>query len=431
MGIYRFESIKIHEPSLSGLGHADGHLLPETSLVSIASAPFETAPVAALVPRRTFLDGNFVRRRLPLRASDYCIWDNELIGFGLRVRSSGRYYWFVRVRQRGKQRRVTLGCSDDLDAERARRQARAVLAEVALDGLPKRAVIKDNPALSEFVSEHWNDLSRVWKTSTVARNWNAWRYVLAPAFGDTRVRDIQPTDLYRWRDSCAGDRENLYNRSLPVLASILKYAEALRLRRKGSNPCRGMPRYWQPPKERYLTPAEYRRLGTSLREEEARHPAQVAIIRLLLFTGARVGEIVNLHWDWVKPPRLVLPDSKTGPKTIWLNSQSLDVLRSINRREGTQLVFPSRTGKTPVGVHNWWGVFRRKCAMPDLRIHDLRHSFASIAIMNNVPLATIGKLLGHALTETTAKYAHLSDDVIGDAADRICSGLASAIGLSS
>lgn len=165
-------------------------------------------------------------------------------------------------------------------------------------------------------------------------------------------------------------------------------------------------------------------------EDEQAHPAQVAIIRLLLFTGARVSEISDLRWEWVQPPRLLLADSKTGAKTIWLNSQALEVLAGVERREDSPFVFPDRTGEKPVRLdNNWWPVFRRRCVLPDVRIHDLRHSFASAAIMDNVPLATIGKLLGHVLPETTAKYAHLSDDVIGDAADRISGSLAQAIGL--
>jgi integrase len=166
-----------------------------------------------------------------------------------------------------------------------------------------------------------------------------------------------------------------------------------------------------------------------LREQEAVYPAQVAIMRLLLFTGARVGEILNLRWEWVQPPRLLLPDSKTGAKTIWLNSQALEVLEGIERHQGTTLVFPNRNGTRPLIFDNWWLPFRARCALPDVRVHDLRHSFASTAIMDNVPLATIGRLLGHVLPETTAKYAHLSDDAIGDAADRIAGSLAQAIGL--
>ena len=379
--------------------------------------------------RRALLDGNFARRKLPLREHEYCIWDTELAGFGLRVRPSGNYFWFVRLRHRGKHRRITLGRTDELEAGLARAQARRILAEAALDGLPKRAVVKATPTMTDFVETYWDDLSRVWKPSTTKRNWDAWRLTIKPTFGDTRVADILPPDIHRWRDGCAGESEVKFNRAVPVLSALFKYAEALKMRRPGSNPCRGMPRYRRQTVERYLTPVEYRRIGAALREAEADRPAEVAIACLLLFTGARVGEIKNLRWEWVKPPRLLLPDSKTGPKVIWLNSQAQEIIAGIERREDCELVFPNKTGKRPVNFDQWWFVFRRRCALPDVRIHDLRHSFASTAIMDNVPLATIGKLLGHKLVETTAKYAHLSDDVIGEAAERVSGSLAQAIGL--
>lgn len=416
-------------------GDADGYVVPKNALISATFEGSSAIENGLMVPnrkkpgRRAYLDGNFARRKLPLRAHEYCIWDSELPGFGLRVRPTGRYFWFVRVRHRNKHRRITLGRTDEVDAELARTQARRLLAEVALDGLPKRAVAKASPLLSDFVDTYWSDIARYWKPSTANRNRDAWKRDLFPVFGNVRVADLTPADVTRWRDDCAGDREARYNRAVPVLASLFKYAEALHLRRKGSNPCRGMPRYKRQACERYLSPLEYRRLGAALRDAEGDHPAQVAIIRLLLYTGARVGEIRDLCWGWVRPPHLALPDSKTGPKTIWLNSQALAILDAQPRREDCPFVFPDRTGTKPINLDPWWPEFRRTCALPDVRIHDLRHSFASTAIMDNVPLATIGKLLGHFLPETTAKYAHLSDDVIADAAARISGNLAQAIGL--
>lgn len=227
-----------------------------------------------------------------------------------------------------------------------------------------------------------------------------------------------------WRDGCAGTREGTCNRAIPVLASLLKYAEQLHLRRKGSNPCRGMPRFKRERVERFLSPLECRRLAAALRDNETSYATQVAIVRLLLFTGARVAEIRDLQWDWVKPPRLMLPDSKTGAKIVWLNSQALEIIDAQPRIEGCPFVFTDRRRIAPQSLDPWWPKFRRKCALPDVRIHDLLHSFASSAIIDNVPLATIGKLLGHELPEATAKYAHLSDDVIADAAKRISGSLA-------
>ncbi len=387
-------------------------------------------PIRKKPGRRALLDGNFARRKLWLLPHEYCVWDSELAGFGLRVRPSGRYFWFVRLRHRGKHRRVSLGCTEDVDAALSRTQARRLLAEVALDGLPKRAVVKATPSMTDFVATYWGDIARTWKASTGARNFQSWRNDLASAFDEMRVADITRADIMRWRDGCAGTREGSCNRAIPVMASLLKYAEQLHLRRKGSNPCRGMPRFKRERMERFLTPLEYRRMAAALREAESSYPVQVAIVRLLLFTGARIGEIRELQWDWIKPPRLMLPDSKTGAKTIWLNSQGLAIIDAQPRIEGCPFVFPNKGSYAPQRLDPWWPKFRRKCALPDVRIHDLRHSFASSAIMDNVPLATIGKLLGHELPETTAKYAHLSDDVIADAAKRISGSLAGAIGLS-
>ena len=436
MGKSAIKSVQALQESPVSLAAADGYLVPQNPQISGTSGGSSANKDGHMVPnrkspgRRAFLDGNFARRKLRLQANEYCIWDSELAGFGMRVRPTGRYFWFVRLRHRGKHRRVSLGAVEDVDAELARRRARRLLAEVALDGLPKRAVVKATPLMRDFVATYWDDLIRTWKPSTAVRNYGAWRNNLDPAFGDMRVADITREDILRWRDGCAGGLEGSCNRAIPVLASLLKYAEQLHLRRKGSNPCRNMTRFKREPMERFLSPVEYRRLASALREEEVTHPVHVAVVRMLIFTGARLGEVRDLQWDWVKPPRLMLPDSKTGAKAIWLNSQALAILDTQPRIEGCPFVFPDRRRRGPQSIDVWWSKFRRTCALPDLRIHDLRHSFASSAIMDNVPLATIGKLLGHQLPETTGRYAHLSDDTIVDAAVRISGSLASAIGLS-
>lgn len=423
--------------AVGSLRFGDGPVLPKNHVTSVLCVRNLTPTDCYLVPNsvvasnRAFLDGNLARKSHPTRSSEYVIWDTELAGFALRIRSSGSAFWTVRLRHRGKQRRVTLGRVEDVDAIVARSQARRLLAEVALDGLPQRVTVKGSPTLAAYVDTYWSEIERYWKPSTAKRNRDAWRRDLAPVFGGMRVADVLPTDVVRWRDDCAGSAETRYNRAVPVLASLLKYAEALHLRRKGSNPCRALPRYPREAKERYLSPVEYGRLGAALRDAETTHPSHVAIIRLLLFTGARVSEIRDMRREWIQVTRLALPDSKTGPKIIWLNSQALAVLEAFPRRAGCSLVFPDRTGKKSVAITSWWTALRRRCSMPDLRIHDLRHSFASTAIMDNVPLATIGKLLGHLLPETTARYAHLADDVIADAAQRISDGLAQAIGLQS
>ena len=413
MGKSGEKSIKVALEAWRSLATADGHMVPKR-----------------LAPgNRAYLDGNLARRKLPPAPREYAIWDTDLAGFGLRVRPSGRRSWFVRVRRRGKHQRVTLGAIEDLDAVTARTQARRILAEVALDGLPRRVSQKQAPTIAEYVDEFWRDCAHHWKPSTQARNLNAIRLDITPQFGSMRLDMICRSDIVRWRDDCAEGKQAKFNRALPVLAAMLKYAAALGYLRKGANPCRGTPRFKRKAMERFLSPQEYRRLGLALAGAEETHPAQVAIIRLLLYTGARAREIGALQWGWVQGPRLLLPDSKTGPKTIWLCSQAVQVLECVPRREGTPFVFPNRKGNAPLNIQVWWDRLRRRCALPDVRIHDLRHSYASIAIRHKIPLATVGKLLGHELPETTAKYAHLADETIAEAAARVSGGLANAIGL--
>lgn len=306
MGKCAVESVHDMLATLRSSHADDGYLIPDDPQFSESFKASSATENCHMVPnwdkpsRRACLDGNYVRRKLPLQPHEYCVWDTELPGFGLRVRPTGRHYWFVRLRHSGKHRRASLGCSEDMDAVLARAQARRLLAEVAL------------------------------------------------AFGDTRVADVARADISHWRDGFVGANESKFNRALPVFAALLKYAEQLHLGRKGSNPCRGMARYKRPAAERYLSPLEYRRLGAALRDEEKRQPAEVAIIRLLLYTGARISEIRDLRWEWVRPLHLALPDSKTGPKTIWLNSQALAILDAVPRRDGCVFVFPNTKGSAPL-----------------------------------------------------------------------------------
>lgn len=436
MGKSAAKSIKATLDALDSLIAVEGCLVPsfgnnpETLPSSFDSSGGHMVPKRHLPGNRAFLDGNLARRKMPPAPSEYVIWDTELAGFGMRVRPSGNRYWFVRLRRRGRHCRVSLGKVDEVDALTARGEARKRLAEVALDGLPRRISVKVAPLFSDYFDEFWTDYARHWKGSTQKRNLDAINRDLLPRFGTMRLDLIGKSDVVRWRDDCANVSEGKFNRAVPVLAAMFKYAAQLGYIRKGSNPCRGMPRFKTKPKERFLSPQEFRRLARELAEDESIYPAQVAATRLLIFTGARVGEIRDLEWDWVQLPRLLLPDSKTGPKTIWLNSQAVKILEGIKRREDSKYVFANQSGARPIHIDNWWYPFRKRCALPDVRIHDLRHSFASVAVREKVPLATIGGLLGHVLPETTARYAHLADETIADAASRVSSGIAGSLGLS-
>ena len=379
---------------------------------------------------RVRLDGNIARRKI--KGKEFFWWDTELPGFGLRVFAGGSRSWFVQFRQRGKQMRITLGRPPEVRAEEARTLARAQLAKVMLDGLPvAQKARRDNPGATlfrDFALRFWADYSRHWKPSTRKGNRARIFKNLTDIFGHLRVDAIRKADVLRWRDSWA-DRTGAFNRTIPIMSVMMGYAEQLGMRPRGSNPCRGTPRYKRKLVDRFLSAREFNRLAGTLRDFKERNPIAVQAIRLLIYTGARHGEVVGLRWEWVQPPRLMLPDSKTGAKIVYLNRQAQAVLDAMPNKADTGLVFPSVCGDKPVALSPVWLEIRQHAALPDVRLHDLRHSFASIAIADGISLVVIGKLLGHALAETTERYAHLADEAIADAAKRISGSLARHLGL--
>ena len=327
---------------------------------------------------------------------------------------------------------VTLGsagvAAGALSAPAARAAARSLLVKATLADLPTAPQQRKIPLFADYAEEFWLDYSPHWKNSTRRTSRSRIDRQLVPQFGELPINMIQRADINRWRDSMAS-REGSFNRSIPIMSVMMQYAEKLGYRANGSNPCRGVSRYKRDLPERFLSADEYRRLGRVLAAHQGANPFVVPALLMLIYTGARVSEITTLRWLCVQAPRLALPDSKTGPKTIYLNPQAIAVIENLERRGDHELVFPAMHCEKPINLGEHWAKIRRKAALPDVRLHDLRHSFASVAIAQGIPLASIGKLLGHALPETTARYAHLADEVISDSADRICFSLANAMGI--
>jgi integrase len=214
------------------------------------------------------------------------------------------------------------------------------------------------------------------------------------------------------------------------LGSIFSFAVVRGLR--SSNPVRGVKRFRDKKNVRYLSPAELATLGLAIQGEAlTSNPAAIAIVRMLAFTGARKSEITRLKWSEVDFPHscLSLSDSKTGQKNIPVGPPALELLSLLANVKTTEWVFPARSGPGPfMGVEKIWIRIREKAGFPELRIHDLRHSFASMGIAGGNTLAVIGALLGHSDLKTTAQYAHLSADPVRTAAERISGAIAIAMG---
>ena len=334
--------------------------------------------------------------------------DRDLPAFGLKVSKNGRKTFFVRAARPGGRARMILGSADEMTAAEAREKAVAVIAVA-------KAERETGPLFADFVTEFMRRQGRRWKPSTEKGNRHLIDRHLVPFFGTMPVAEIARADVQRWFDSMSATPGNA-NRALPVLSVMMRQAELWDFRPQGSNPCRNMRRYKTAPRERFLSADELKRLGFVLDHAEDKQAA--AAIRLLLFTGARSSEITGLRWDRIRDTRAVLPDSKTGPKTIQLPPPARAVLSGLPRTG--RFVFPNRKGDGPMtdlGLR--WHKLRDIAGLDGVRIHDCRHTFASHAVMSGLDLYTVGRLLGHADVASTERYAHLADEHVRAAAGRI------------
>jgi integrase len=210
-------------------------------------------------------------------------------------------------------------------------------------------------------------------------------------------------------------------RSLAVLGTVLSFAVTHDLR--PDNPARGVKLFVNERSERFLSFAEITGIGEALSKLEAEgvNATATAAIRLLMLTSCRRGEIIGLYWKWIDFERrcLRLPDSKTGAKTVPLGDPAIDLLRTLPVIAGCPFVFPASRGDGYiVGLRSVWEKVTELTELKRLRLHDLRHSFASVAVSNGESLYVVGKILGHRQARTTEFYAHLADDPVRAAADR-------------
>jgi len=352
--------------------------------------------------------------------ADYFLWDDDVPGFGLRVYPSGTKSFLLQYRQGARTRRLKLGRYPVLSPEEARRLAIRRLAE-ALEGKDPRAKPKASPTLQECAERFLTEYVPYKASSTQREYRRLLEDVILPCLGNKCLSDITPETVaavYRgWLTHPAQA-----NKAVAVLSRLFTlYGE-------GHNPCRGIKSFKERPRRRYLSPEELTRLGEVLRRHEDSHPAQVLAIRLLLLTGCRLNEILTLKWENVDVKRglLHLPHTKTGERDVYLGSAAVELLKKAPRL--SEWVIPGRDPSRP--LVNLTSFFRRICQeakLKDLRIHDLRHTHASFGVGSGLSLYLVGGLLGHKQAATTQRYAHLMDDPLREAAERVTESIAACL----
>ena len=354
--------------------------------------------------------------------TDAVYWDGELTGFGLRVRRSGRKVYVVQTRIDGKLRWFTIGAPGVVSADEARAAALETLA------LAKKGIDPRDKEISSRVQPSVADLTRKFlreyvcthcKPSTQQEYQRSVRLYIDPMIGGMRVSEVQRKHITTLHHRL---REKPYqaNRVLALLSKMFNMSEIWGWRQDGSNPCRHVKRYKEHQRERFLSEEEVARLGDVLRQAEEEMPSAVAAFRLLLLTGCRMSEIRDLQWEHVREDCIELPDAKTGGRVVPLGPEARAVLSAIPRKDDNPWVIAGKLpGSHLTDLQRPWRRIRKRAELEDVRIHDLRHSFASRALALGESLTMIGKLLGHTQVQTTARYAHLARDSIQTAASRI------------
>jgi integrase len=370
------------------------------------------------------LTDNVIKRLEPERHYRI-VFDDAVKGFGIGITPAGAKTFTLAYRRKsdGKQRRYTIGAFGAWTTTQAREEAKRLKREVDGGGDPagERENIRTAPTMADLAERFIADYvprkrpttQRVYKQQIAAD--------ILPEFGEAKVAAVSHADVDQWHHRLSKRAPTHANRTLAVLSKMLSLA--VRWGMRADNPCKGVERNQEHKRNRYLSGAELGRLSEALAELPDQRAADA--VRLLLLTGARRGELLAAKWDdfdlkralWVKP------GATTKQKTehrVPLSAAACQLLTKMQEHaDDGGYLFPARGGGHRPHINAAWIRVRKAAKLPGLRLHDLRHSFASIGASSGLSLPVIGALLGHSTPVTTHRYSHLFDDVQRAATERI------------
>jgi integrase len=334
--------------------------------------------------------------------------DPNVRGLSLRAFPESKGFYLYFRTKAGVQRRPKLGDYGSITLAQARKVAQEMLAEVAAgrDPAQDRQAARAEPTVADLWDEYWKRHGS--KKKSGDQDKLNWTNHVKSVLGSSKLSAVTYSQVSDLMDGMAAT-PIAGNRTLALLSKMFNFATRP-LEWTEKNPCRGVKRYPEVKRRRYMAGEEAARIAELLDREAGANPASVAFLYLLILTGARKGEIAAAKWGWFNGSILALPDSKTGAKSVYLPPQALDVLARLPRTTGTITGIQS--------PKKLWEKIRDEAGCPDLRMHDLRHNFASAALSAGLSLSQIGELLGHKSTQTTKRYAHLVEDVANAAATR-------------
>ena len=373
------------------------------------------------------------------------VWDEQMPGFGVKVLPNGQRRYLVKYRvgtgRTAPQRWYMIGTHGAITLDQARESAQQVLAAVARGEDPQKTKLdlRSAPTLADLWKRYETEHMPRKKSSSIINDVQKWKDYIEPRIGCRKIADVDRNDISRLHSSL---NETPYqaNRVVALLSMLFNLAEGWGMRQDGTNPCRHVKKFPEEPRQRYLTTAEIERLGDALRDglaTQSETPYMVAAVRLLLLTGARLNEILTTEWEWVDLERCVieLPDSKTGRKPLFLGDAAVQVLRDLLALPGADtnaFVIHGRVkGQPLVNLTKPWKRICDRAGLPGVRLHDLRHTAASIGVGQGMGLPIIGRLLGHTQASTTQRYSHVDIDPALKAANQIGDAVSKSLGISS
>lgn len=376
---------------------------------------------------------------LKVEKTAYTVWDTEVRGFGVRVWSSGSKVYVFKYQHRGKQHWITLGPANQLPFARAKKKATELRLEI-LDGQnPGQEIQERRDALTvsalceRFIAEHVDVKT---KASTQKEYRRVIEHDIRPSLGEMKVEDVKPKDVHELHHKLSASPIQA-NRTMAVLSKMFTLSELWGIRPQNSNPCHLIQKMPENRRERFLSEKELKAIGTAISalEETLEIPIFAgAAIRMLILTGARLGEITGLRWEMVDTENgfLHLPDSKTGKKVIFLNLPAIELFDELPRLMTNPHVFPGEIGNGPITnlIYSWNRV-KKKSGISGVRIHDLRHTFASMAARSGLSLQIVGALLGHAHPSTTKRYTHFASKPLQDGSQQVGNMLGLLLGVTS
>lgn len=350
----------------------------------------------------------------------YEVWDTEVKGLSCMVHPSEKKVYYFLYRHNGKRKqRLKIGIHGNITCDIAREVTRGWAGDLARGINPRdqnkkkeifeKQFVSLEDFLEIFMEKHKNIHN---KKTTILRDIPRIKNIISPILGKKKISEINHEDILDFQDHLKHTPIQ-FNRCFSILSKSLNLAETWGYRPENSNPCRGIKKYPEKKKERFLTWEELERLDKTLAQQEAykiTSPYSLAAIRMLIYTGCRLSEILNLQWIdvFLDAGYLHLKDSKTGERKIPLNDSAKAVLHRLRPEKDNPYVFVGdKPGACLTTLTRAWYKIRKLSNLQEVRIHDLRHTFASLAIKQGVDLYTVSKLLGHKNIHTTTRYAHL------------------------